>query len=165
MALITGGPRSAGVVATTDAQLWRLRKTAFEMIVGRHPEISVEISRVLGERLRRGNTQRFENEAFTYVTLTAERPEITIGRLPENDVVLNDPQVAAIHARVRAMEGRWVIYDEDTESGTYVNRQRVKVAELQDGDEILIGTNKVFLDGLTVKGFAGREGCGSTFRG
>ncbi|HSP55617.1 MAG TPA: ATP-binding cassette domain-containing protein [Dehalococcoidia bacterium] len=158
MALITGGPRSAGVIATTDAGLWRLRKPDFEVIVGRHPEISVEISRVLGERVRHGNLQRFENEAFTYVTLTAERPEITIGRLPENDVVLNDPQVAGIHARLRSMEGRWVIYDQDTESGTYVNRERVKVAELKDGDEILIGTNKVFLDGLTVKGFTGREG-------
>ncbi len=158
MALITGGPRSAGVIATTDAQLWKLQKPDFDAIVGRHPEISVEISRVLGERVRRGNVQRFENEAFTYVTLTAERPEITIGRLPENDVVLSDPQVAGVHARVRSMEGRWVIYDEDTESGTYVNRQRVKVAELKDGDEILIGTNKVFLDGLTVRGFTGREG-------
>ncbi|HET8945103.1 MAG TPA: ATP-binding cassette domain-containing protein, partial [Dehalococcoidia bacterium] len=158
MALITGEPRSAGVIATTEAQLWRLRKADFDAIVGRHPEISIQISRVLGERLRRGNVQRFENEAFTYVTLTAERPEITIGRLPENDVVIADPQVAGIHARLRSMEGRWVIYDEDTESGTYVNRQRVKVAELKDGDEILIGTNKVFLDGLTVRGFTGREG-------
>lgn len=158
MALITGGPRSAGVIATTDSSLWRLRRPDFDAIVGRHPEISVQISRVLGERVRRGNVQRFENEVFTYVTLTSERPEITIGRLPENDVVLGDPQVAGIHARVRSMDGRWVIYDEDTETGTYVNRQRVKVAELKDGDEILIGTNKVFLDGLTVRGFTGREG-------
>jgi len=70
----------------------------------------------------------------------------------------SDPQVSAVHARIRNMEGRWIIYDEDSATGTYVNRRRVRVAELRDGDEILIGTNKVSLDGLSVKGFVGREG-------
>jgi ABC-type multidrug transport system ATPase subunit/CRP-like cAMP-binding protein len=158
MALITGAPRSAAVIATTDSDLWRLRKADFEAVQKQHPEISVEISRILGERVRRGNTQRFQNEAFTLLTLTPERRELTIGRLPENDVVINDPQVAGVHARVKNMHNRWVIYDEDTDSGTFLNRRRVKVAELADGDEILIGTNKVFLDGATVKAFPGREG-------
>jgi pSer/pThr/pTyr-binding forkhead associated (FHA) protein len=48
---------------------------------------------VLGERVP-GNVRRFENEAFTFVTLTTDRDEITIGRLPENDVVIKDPQIA-----------------------------------------------------------------------
>ena len=112
----------------------------------------------LGDRVRRGNTQQFQNEAFTLLILTPERREVTIGRLPENDLIIDDPQVSGIHARVRKADNRWVIYDQDTESGTFVNRQRVKVAELEDGDEILIGTNKVFLDGASVKGFVGREG-------
>ncbi len=158
MALITGAPRSAAVIATTDAELWPLRKADFEAIQKQHPEISLEITRILGERVRRGNAQQFQNEAFTLLTLTPERRELTIGRLAQNDLVIDDPQVAAVHARVKNMDNRWVIYDQDTESGTFVNRQRVKVAELKDGDEILIGTNKVFLDGATVKGFVGREG-------
>ena len=158
MAIITGAPRSAAVIATTDTDLWRLRKADFEAIQRRHPEISLEITRILGERVRRGNTQQFQNEAFTVLTLTPERRELTIGRLPLNDLTIDDPQVAGIHARVRNVDSRWVIYDQDTESGTFVNRQRVKVAELKDGDEILIGTNKVFLDGASVKRFVGREG-------
>ena len=158
MALLTGAPRSAAVIATTDANLWRLRKEDFEAIQKQHPEISLEITRILGERVRRGNTLRFQNEAFTLLTLTPERRELTIGRLADNDLTIDDPQVAAVHARVKNMENRWVIYDQDTDSGTFVNRRRVRVAELADGDEILIGTNKVFLDGATVKGFAGREG-------
>ena len=158
MALITGAPRSAAVIATTDSELWRLTKSDFEAVQTQHPEIAVEISRILGERLRRGNFQQFQNEAVTLLTLTPERRELTIGRLPDNDLILNDPQVAGIHARVKNMDDRWVIYDEDTDLGTFVNRRRVKVAELADGDEILIGTNKVFLDGATVKTFSGREG-------
>ena len=158
MALITGEQRSAGVIAATDAKLWRLRKADFQAILKQHPEISIEMTRIQGERVRRGNVQRFENEAFTFLTLTPERQEITIGRLPENDLVINDPQVAGVHARVRNTDGHWVIYDEGSETGTYVNRRRVKVAELQDGDEILIAANKIFLDGIQVKGFRGREG-------
>ena len=134
MAIITGAPRSAAVIATTDADLWALRKADFEAIQRQHPEISLEITRILGDRVRRGNTQQFQNEAFTLLILTPERREVTIGRLPENDLIIDDPQVSGIHARVRKADNRWVIYDQDTESGTFVNRQRVKVAELEDGD-------------------------------
>src|SRR6266545_4458154 len=70
MALFTGAPRSAAVIATTDADLWRLRKADFEAIQSQHPEISLEITRILGERVRRGNAQQFQNEAFTLLTLT-----------------------------------------------------------------------------------------------
>ncbi|MCI0832573.1 MAG: ATP-binding cassette domain-containing protein [Chloroflexi bacterium] len=158
MALITGAPRSAGVIATTDARLWRLNKVQFDLIKKEHPEVNAEIGRILGERVSRGNAQRFQNEAFTLVSLTPERHEITIGRLSQNDVVIDDPQVSAVHARIKDVEGRWVIYDEDSAAGTYVNRRRIRVAELADGDQILIGTNKIYLDGLAVKSFVGREG-------
>ena len=158
MALMTGAPRSAGVIATTDVCLWRLGKEQFDLILREHPQVSMEISRILGERVQHGNLQRFQNEAFTLLSLTSERPEVTIGRLPENDLVLSDPQVAGLHARIKRVDGRWLIHDEDSGSGTYVNGKRIQVAELQDGDEIWIGTNKVFLDGLTIKNFAGQGG-------
>ncbi|MFX1243309.1 MAG: ATP-binding cassette domain-containing protein, partial [Promethearchaeota archaeon] len=158
MSLVTGAPRSAAAIATTDVRLWRLEKTRFDRILNEHPQLSIEITRVLGERIGRGNVHRFQNEAFGLLSLTPERHEFTIGRRPENDLVLADPQVAAVHARIKRVDNRWVIYDEDSASGTYVNRRRVRVADLQDGDEIVIGTHKVFLDGLTVKSFVGREG-------
>lgn len=158
MALMTGAPRSAAAIATTDVQLWRLGKERFGLIVREHPQVSTEIGRILGERVQRGNVQRFQNEAFALLSLSPERQEFTIGRLPQNDLVLTDPQVAGVHARIKHIDGRWHIYDEDSASGTYVNRRRIRAAELEDGDEIWIGTNKVFLDGLTIKSFVGREG-------
>ncbi len=97
MALITGASRSAGVIATTDVRLWRLSKAQFDLIQKEHPEVSAEISRVLGERVSRGNVQRFQNEAFTFLSLSPERQEFTIGRWPQNDLVLDDPQVAGVH--------------------------------------------------------------------
>jgi signal-transduction protein with cAMP-binding, CBS, and nucleotidyltransferase domain len=160
-ALVAGTPRSAGVIATTDARLWVLDKHGFELIQQRHPEIHRELNRILAERVRLGNAQRYRNEAFTLLTLTPERPEITIGRLPENDLVIDDPQVAAIHARIRRMDGQWLISDEGSVTGTYVNRKRIDAAQLRDGDEVLIATNRVFLDGASFRGFEGTEACGS----
>lgn len=158
MALITGAARSAAAIATTDVRLWRLSKGEFDLILRTFPEVSIEISRVLGERVGRGNLHRFQNEAFAVLNLTPERDEFTIGRWPQNDLVLPDPQVSGVHARINRVDNRWVIHDEDSVSGTYVNRQRVRTADLQDGDEIVIGTHRVFLDGLTIKSFEGREG-------
>lgn len=158
MALITGAARSAAAIATTDVRLWRLSKEKFDLVLRTYPDVSIQISRVLGERVGRGNLHRFQNEAFAVLSLAPERDEFTVGRWPENDLVLPDPQVSGVHARIKRVNDRWLIRDEDSASGTYVNRRRIRETEVQDGDEIVIGTHKVFLDGLTVKSFVGREG-------
>jgi CRP-like cAMP-binding protein len=50
MGLMTGAPRSATVVATTDAECYRLDKTAFIDILRRRPEIAEDISHALAKR-------------------------------------------------------------------------------------------------------------------
>ncbi len=158
MALMTGAPRTAGAIASTAVELWRLDKERFDLLLADHPSISAEITRTLSERLARGNEHRFQNEAVALFTLSPERSEFTIGRRTDNDLVVADPQVAAVHAKLRRVGEGWRIYDEDTETGTYVNRRRVRVADLADGDEVLIGTTKIYLDGLAVKSFVGSNG-------
>ncbi len=158
MSLMTGAVRSAAAIATTDASFWRLRKERLDAILVESPQVGLEIGRVLGQRVAHGNVHRFQNEALALLSLSPERQELTIGRWPQNDLVLDDPQVAGVHARLRQVNGRWLIEDQDTHAGTYVNRRRIASVELQDGDEILIGTRKVYLDGLVVKSFVSREG-------
>jgi ABC-type multidrug transport system ATPase subunit len=158
MALLSGEPRSAGAIATTDVTLLRLSRERFRELLEHYPAINEEISRVLAERVARGNTYRFQNEAVQLLSLTSERDELTIGRWPENDLQISDPQVDGIHARITRDGDHWVITDENSTTGTYVNRQRVSRAELHDGDEVLIGTNRVYLDGLNVKSFATAHG-------
>ncbi|HEY7269319.1 MAG TPA: ATP-binding cassette domain-containing protein [Dehalococcoidia bacterium] len=158
MALLSGEPRSAGAIATTDATLLRLSRDSFHDLIEHHPGINEEISRVLAERVARGNNYRFQNEAVQLLSLTSERDEMTIGRWPENDLQISDPQIDGVHARLTREGDHWVITDENSNTGTYVNRQRVHRAELHDGDEVLIGTNRVYLDGLNVKSFATAHG-------
>ncbi|MGB9182328.1 MAG: mechanosensitive ion channel family protein [Pyrinomonadaceae bacterium] len=50
MGLMTGAPRAATVIATTDTECYRLDKEAFHDIVRRRPEIAEDISHILARR-------------------------------------------------------------------------------------------------------------------
>lgn len=58
MALLTGEPRSATVVAVRDSQLVALTRTAYEDILRHHPLASMPVARFIVERMRRGNDPR-----------------------------------------------------------------------------------------------------------
>ena len=63
----------------------------------------------------------------------------TIGRSPECGVFLDDVTVSRKHAVVSEREGRWLIEDQGSLNGTFVNRKRVESGQLEDGDELQIG--------------------------
>jgi CRP-like cAMP-binding protein len=50
MALMTGAPREATVVALTDAECLRVDKNDFRDVLGRRPELAQEISSILAQR-------------------------------------------------------------------------------------------------------------------
>jgi hypothetical protein len=71
---------------------------------------------------------------------------VTIGRLPQCDVTLADPNVSRRHAEVRraedAAEGHLLI-DLGSTNGTKVNGIGVRNHRLQHGDEITVGSTKL----------------------
>jgi Protein of unknown function (DUF3662)/FHA domain len=69
---------------------------------------------------------------------TGDEP-VTIGRLPECDVVLSDPNVSRRHAEVRLRDGHFVLVDLDSTNGTKVNGAGVNEHDLADGDQIAVG--------------------------
>ena len=63
-----------------------------------------------------------------------------IGRSPMAEIRLNDPGVSRRHAvLVRSDDGCLRILDDRSITGTYLNGERVRWAELSDGDELTIG--------------------------
>ncbi len=61
---------------------------------------------------------------------------INIGRRPDNQIAIEDPRVSRLHAQLRAIKGRFVIFDLDSTGGTFVNSQRVNQCALYPGDVI-----------------------------
>lgn len=70
---------------------------------------------------------------------------INIGRRLENNIVLDDPRISRSHSQLRAIKGRYVIFDLNSTGGTYVNGQRIQQTILYPGDVIsLAGVTLVF---------------------
>jgi pSer/pThr/pTyr-binding forkhead associated (FHA) protein len=61
------------------------------------------------------------------------------GRSPDADIFLDDVTVSRKHAVLVQRDGRWLVEDQGSLNGTFVNRKRVDMAQLDDGDELQIG--------------------------
>lgn len=68
-----------------------------------------------------------------------DEDEVSVGRDPSADILLDDSTVSRAHAVFRRINGVWHVVDAGSLNGTYVNRQRRDDAELHNGDEIQIG--------------------------
>jgi hypothetical protein len=64
---------------------------------------------------------------------------VTLGRLPESDVVVDDPGASRQHARIINSNGEFVLTDLGSTNGTLVNDEAVQERVLDDGDRITIG--------------------------
>jgi hypothetical protein len=72
-------------------------------------------------------------------TIPLQTEVVNIGRHPENDLVLNDVRVSRHHVQLRLRHGKYVIYDRQSRSGTFVNGHRISEQILMPGDVIRIG--------------------------
>lgn len=62
-----------------------------------------------------------------------------IGRRPDNDLVLEDARISRTHLQIRAIRGRFILFDLNSTGGTLVNGNPVSEHQLAPGDVILIG--------------------------
>ncbi len=67
--------------------------------------------------------------------------EIIIGRSSDLDMVLVEDMVSRKHAKITTDDQGVTIQDLGSTNGTFVNGEKVRKAELKDGDRILIGTS------------------------
>lgn len=76
-------------------------------------------------------------------TVLVDKDVTRAGRAPESDLFLNDITVSRRHAEILREGDRFVLKDAGSLNGTYVNRERVDIAELSSGDEVQIGKFKI----------------------
>ena len=87
----------------------------------------------------------------------------TIGRSPDCDIFLDDVTVSRTHAVLLRQNGGFLIEDQGSLNGTFVNRRRIDSASLADGDEVQIGKYRLtFLQGADSAAATVRGGGGVT---
>jgi hypothetical protein len=65
---------------------------------------------------------------------------VTIGRHPDNAIVIEDVSVSGHHGQITSDNGKFILHDLSSSNGTMVNGQPINEAELHDGDTILLGS-------------------------
>ena len=65
---------------------------------------------------------------------------VTIGRLADNILQIDEPSVSSHHADLYLEAGRYHLRDSGSTNGTYVNRGKVSVpVAIGPGDEVRVG--------------------------
>ena len=72
----------------------------------------------------------------------------TIGRLPDNTIIIDSPAVSSHHACVFRDGDHFAVEDLQSTNGTFVNGMRVSRHILQHGDVVQVGTHELVLDQL-----------------
>jgi pSer/pThr/pTyr-binding forkhead associated (FHA) protein len=64
---------------------------------------------------------------------------VTIGRMPDNLIQVDNPAVSGHHAKLYWEADHWVVEDNNSTNGTYVNNRRISRVTLHNDDQVLIG--------------------------
>lgn len=82
---------------------------------------------------------------------------LSVGRAPDNDIVISDPNVSRHHATIRFEGGRYYIQDMDSRNGVYVNGGRISSSEISPEDAIYLGSGCQLSWHSVSSAFSGRD--------
>ncbi|HEX9741747.1 MAG TPA: FHA domain-containing protein [Nitrospiraceae bacterium] len=68
-----------------------------------------------------------------------DKARLTIGRKPDNDVVLDDQATSGHHARVIQIQSVFFVEDAGSSNGTFANGKKTDRKQLVNGDQITVG--------------------------
>jgi hypothetical protein len=84
-----------------------------------------------------------------------DKPRLTIGRKPDNDIVLDDQSASGHHARVIQIQSVYFLEDAGSSNGTFANGKKTDRKQLVNGDQITIGQHSlVYQDDNAASGAA-----------
>ena len=71
---------------------------------------------------------------------------LTIGRAPDNAVIIDNPAVSGHHARVFSESGAVILEDLNSTNGTFVNGQHTTRRVLRAGDVLQVGKHQIVFE-------------------
>jgi len=84
---------------------------------------------------------KFNEQVLKEIPL--EGPQLTIGRKPDNDLVIDNPAVSGHHARVVKEEAGFFIEDLGSTNGTFLNDAKVQKQKLKNTDRVSVGKHSL----------------------
>ena len=85
--------------------------------------------------------------------LEFDKPEVTIGRVQGNDIILPKGNVSKRHSRIVLKDGKFIIVDLKSTNGTYVNGRKITSPLVVKGsDKIYIGDFILSIEELAGRG-------------
>jgi pSer/pThr/pTyr-binding forkhead associated (FHA) protein len=84
---------------------------------------------------------KFEQSVLKEVPLS--QGTVTIGRLPDNVIHIDNLAVSGHHAKIYWDQDKYVVEDNNSLNGTYVNNVRISRQALKDGDAVLVGKHTI----------------------
>jgi len=101
----------------------------------------------------------FRTGDFKGRRLPIKVPVVNIGRGDYNDIVIGDPSVSTMHAKLQRREAVWILTDMGSTNGTFVEGQRLAgEAPLSPGTTLRFGDVIALFEPLDDKVPAGRSG-------
>ncbi|HWO19329.1 MAG TPA: sigma 54-interacting transcriptional regulator [Kofleriaceae bacterium] len=77
-----------------------------------------------------------------------DKEEIRIGSMDDNDVVLSDDTVSRYHCKIVQEDSGYVLLDQRSTNGTFVNKVRVREAFLKPGSIVSVGQSQLRFNAL-----------------
>src|SRR4029453_5972094 len=90
-------------------------------------------------------------------TAVSPTAAVTIGRQPDNTIVIDNSAVSSRHVRIAREGPQFVAEDLESTNGTFVNGEKITKRALRHGDTILVGKHKIFFDRMGEAEFEGAE--------
>lgn len=79
--------------------------------------------------------------------IVVDKDALTVGRKPDNDVVIDNPAISGHHCRLTKEGGSYYVEDLDSTNGTFVNEKKIKKSGLKHNDVVGVAKHAlVFLE-------------------
>ena len=109
---------------------------------------TIVTSSKVGQRLERLNDMNIVSQIFFKDSKIQLVAKITIGRSPDNNIVVDNKLTSRHHAVIQKIKDAYFIKDEKSTNGTFLNGQRIppeKYVKLNPGDKITIGNDNLVI--------------------